>query len=277
MDIKQLHYFYTIVQEGTISKAAKSLHLTQPPLSIQIKLLEEEIGSPLFIRGPRAIQLTETGKLLYTRAQTILSLLDTTAKELEDQKQGNGGTLKIGVVSSVNDQLLRDWIVPFSRQYPNIRYEITESNTYELIDQLSHHLIEIAVVRTPFPSSDALKIKEWKEEPFYLAGTCDPPATLKQLAEQPLIIYRRWKQIFDEYFQAHDLVPNYFCINDDARTSIQWAKENLGLALLPESSLKGANIPCVKLDFNIFSKICILTHKNQYVSTPAQLFLKTFV
>ena len=71
MDLKQLKYFVTVAEEGTISAAAKKLFMSQPPLSIQMKLLEQELGCPLFERGQKHIRLTDTGKLLYDRAQNI--------------------------------------------------------------------------------------------------------------------------------------------------------------------------------------------------------------
>lgn len=83
MDIRQLIYFATIVEEGSISAAAKKLHLSQPPLSYQLKLLEEELHLQLLQRGARGVQLTEAGKVLYKRAQGILELTERTQKELQ--------------------------------------------------------------------------------------------------------------------------------------------------------------------------------------------------
>ena len=74
MEIRTLRYFWTIAEEGTVSKAAEALHITQPTLSRQIKELEEELGTELFIRGRRQIQLTEAGMLLKSRAEEILEL-----------------------------------------------------------------------------------------------------------------------------------------------------------------------------------------------------------
>ena len=68
MDLKQLRYFTTVAEEGTISAAAKKLFMSQPPLSTQMKLLEQELGCSLFERGQKHIRLTETGRLLYDRA-----------------------------------------------------------------------------------------------------------------------------------------------------------------------------------------------------------------
>lgn len=78
MEIKQLEYFRAIVDAGTISGAARNLHMTQPPLSYQIKMLEEELGVKLFVRGAKNITLTEAGKALYIRAGSLLTMADIT-------------------------------------------------------------------------------------------------------------------------------------------------------------------------------------------------------
>ena len=80
MDLKQMEYFITIADAGSISSAAKLLHMSQPPLSIQIKNLEEELGTTLFLRDSRHITLTESGKIFYKRAQGILSLCKATTE-----------------------------------------------------------------------------------------------------------------------------------------------------------------------------------------------------
>ena len=78
MELRQLEYFRAIVDAGTISGAARVLHMTQPPLSYQIKMLEEELQVPLLIRGTKKITLTEAGKTLYEQAGTLLMLADLT-------------------------------------------------------------------------------------------------------------------------------------------------------------------------------------------------------
>ena len=92
MDIRQLLYFTTIAEEGSISAAAKKLHLSQPPLSYQMKLLEEELHLPLIERSARGIALTEAGRVLYKRAQGILELSELTRKEMLAMASGFTGT-----------------------------------------------------------------------------------------------------------------------------------------------------------------------------------------
>ena len=87
MDIKQMLYFKTIVDEGTISKAAIKLHMAQPPLSMQLKSLEEELGTGLLIRGRRHVTLTSAGRLFYRRACQMLALEELTLHEMKNVSQ----------------------------------------------------------------------------------------------------------------------------------------------------------------------------------------------
>jgi len=91
MDIKQLKYFQVIAEEGQITRAAKRLHMAQPPLSQQLKLLEKELGVKLVERERRGIVLTGAGHLLHKRAEHILELMGTTAKELKELDEGYAG------------------------------------------------------------------------------------------------------------------------------------------------------------------------------------------
>ena len=169
MDIRQLIYFATIVEEGSISAAAKKLHLSQPPLSYQLKLLEEELHLQLLQRGARGVQLTEAGKVLYKRAQGILELTERTQKELQAMAGGFAGTLHIGTVSSSGASLL-DWRIPaFHEQYPQIGFAIHEGNTFELMEMLESGLIELAVVRTPF-HDEQVDCRYLQQEPMIAAG-----------------------------------------------------------------------------------------------------------
>ncbi len=100
MDIKQLTYFIAIVEEGTITHAANRLHMAQPPLSTQLKLLEDELGTKLLERGARKIKLTDAGKILYQRAKHIIEITNSTTKEIEEFRKGIQGTLRLGTISS---------------------------------------------------------------------------------------------------------------------------------------------------------------------------------
>ena len=105
MDIRQMKYFKTIVEEGTISKAAKKLHMAQPPLSMQLKQLEEELSVILLKRGNKQIELTEAGNRFYKRCLQILDLTEITKNELKESFQD---VLRIGITSSNGGLIQQD-------------------------------------------------------------------------------------------------------------------------------------------------------------------------
>ena len=88
MDIRQLKYFMAIAEEGQISRAAKRLHIAQPPLSLQLKLLEQDLGVQLIERNTKSLRLTKAGHALYQRAEQIMGLVNTTVKEIREFDEG---------------------------------------------------------------------------------------------------------------------------------------------------------------------------------------------
>ena len=98
MELRTLRYFITVAQELNITRAAEKLNMSQPPLSNQIRGLEEELGVRLFIRGKRRLTLTDEGSLLLRRAVQLLDLADKTRQELATMKDGVSGTICLGMV-----------------------------------------------------------------------------------------------------------------------------------------------------------------------------------
>ena len=292
MDLKQLTYFVTAANEGTISAAARKLHMTQPPLSAQLKLLEEEAGCLLFERGPRSIRLTDAGKMMYERASTLLHMSSLLREELREYRRGGHGTLRLGVVSSVSGTLFCQWFGDFHRLHPDIRFELSEADTYQLLENLRDGLIELAIVRTPFPSGDFLSFPIKKEvitaaghAHFFSAGPeapCSPSETapgtvsLEELSRMPLILYRRWEGVLTGAFHRRNLPFEPFCKNDDARTTAFLADAGVGVGILPESA-----IPLLRHPDTIWkniqhqelsSTISVIQHKNAALSVPARTF-----
>ncbi|MCD8363163.1 MAG: LysR family transcriptional regulator [Lachnospiraceae bacterium] len=283
MDLKQLSYFTAVVEEGTISAAARRLHLTQPPLSAQMKALEEEAGCVLFERGSRQIRLTAAGQMLYGRAQKMLELADITVRELQDYQEGTGGVLRLGVVSSIGSSFLTGAVCSFCTEHPQVNFELTEGNTYQLLDGISSGLIELAIVRSPFPEKGLISIP-LLDEPLLAAGhqkyfSGKDSLTLADLKETPLILYRRWESILLEQFQSAGFQPRVFCKNDDARTSAAWADAGLGVAILPASASCYFHHPDSQVlpveDLKLRSGICLVHSEGAYISAAARAFMQS--
>lgn len=288
MDIRQLLYFTTIAEEGSISAAAKKLHLSQPPLSYQMKLLEEELHLPLIERSARGIALTEAGRVLYTRAQGILELSELTRKEMLAMASGFTGTLHIGTVSSSGASLL-GWRIPaFHQKYPQIGFAIHEGNTFELMEMLESGLIELAIVRTPF-HNDQLNCLYLSPEPMIAAGAASffpagmpsgQPISLELLGHAPVILYRRFEKILLSLCEQKGITPQVFCIADDARTTLMWAEAGLGVAVVPQSAYRimpHHNMVYGELsEEDLHTRIAAVCKKGCSLSWAAQQFLEIF-
>lgn len=240
MNIKQLQYFIAVVREGSFSAAAKSLGISQPPLSSQVKLLEEELGAELLERGCRPVRPTQAGELLYLRACTLTDLASATIEELRGTTGGKE-TLRLGAVTSSAPALLENRLPRFASEHPDVCFSLAEGNTYELIDQLKKGLIDLAVVRTPFREQD-FQCAYLEPEPMAAVGVprffpedAGETLPLSALARSPLIFYRRFEHLLFSAFQENGIVPWVFCKNDDARTTLLWASAGLGVALAPLS------------------------------------------
>lgn len=241
MNLKQLYYFTVIADTGSFTAAAKKLKLSQPPLSKQVMLLEEELETQLMNRNSRKVELTEAGQLLYARAQDILKMVDKASSDIHTLKSCPGGIVKLGTISSSGNMLINHFLQDFCSRYPHVRFEITEANTYELLEKLKNGLIECAIVRTPF-NEEGFHCIYGKPEPLVAVGSPKYFATLPadkiqltDLAGKPLICYRRFDPIISVAFQNIGQTPDIFCKNDDARTCLIWAETGLGIALVPQS------------------------------------------
>ena len=149
MDIRTLSYFVTIAEELNITKAAEKLCMSQPPLSSQMKALEEELDTVLFIRGKRHLQLTESGKLLYRHAKEILSLVNKTSEEIRAMGKGMRGKISIDLVEGSAPIIASSWIETFLSNYSNVEFLVVDGNSDELIAKLRSGLIDMAVITSP--------------------------------------------------------------------------------------------------------------------------------
>ena len=148
MDIRSLRYFLVTAQEKNITKAAEKLFIAQPPLSRQIKLLEEELGVTLFIRGKRQLQLTEEGYYLKQQAEKIIYLLDKTENRLGSMTNSEYGTISLGATETCCVSILSDLIGQFHKLYPHIRFQLWAGDSDELQERLKNNLVDIGISAT---------------------------------------------------------------------------------------------------------------------------------
>lgn len=239
MNLKQLRYFLVVAEEKQITAAAKRLYIAQPPLSYQLKQLEKELGAQLFKRTAHGIELTDVGQIFQSYANEIISLAQNAENQVHKTISGELGTIAIGMASSSTGLIPMNSFNELRKYYPEISFDIYEDNTYGILDKLEKKTIDLGIVRTPY-NQTGLNTKTLTTEKM-MAISVDPDfqqkkeLRIKDLADQPLIIYRRFEDIFNQTFAHHGLKPFYAVKCDDSRTAITWAKRKMGVALVPES------------------------------------------
>ena len=245
MDIKSLYYFVTVAEELNISKAAQKLNLSQPPLSYQIKSLEQELDTVLFISGKRSLKITETGELLYRRAKEILSLMSKAEEEIMSIGKGIKGTISIGLVEGTAPNIAGEWFTGFYRMYPNVRFRITDGNSDDLLEKLRSGLISLAVITHPCDQSFLNSFSVGSEPMVAILNPSHRYASLPgdsirvdQLIGEPLIVPSR-KAVIDriyKWFRAEKSEPNIVCEMDNYLDAAALASRNMGISIFPQTA-----------------------------------------
>lgn len=281
MDLKQLKYFVTVVEEGTISAAAKKLFMSQPPLSTQIKLLEEEFGCLLFQRGQRQIQLTEAGKRLYEKAVILLEISRVTKEEVRECATANAGIIRLGLVSSITFPMATKLVAEFSKLHPEINFQIYESNTYDLIEKLQANIVQLAIVRTPYLEEN-LTVEPLETEALVAIGKASSfpdngaLSTLAGLSAIPIILYRRWEAVIKGEFEKEGLSLSLKCVCDNAGTVVNLVEQGVGVGIVPASAVRLISDPDIVWKqieaCRIESRIDLVSCKNAYLPSYVKEF-----
>ena len=184
MELRYLRYFVAVARERHFTRAAEALGISQPPLSQQIKRLEEEVGTPLFRRLTRGVELTEAGEAFYEDACKILALSDAALEKARGIARGLNGNLSIGITSSdAFHPKIFALIRQFQVQNMAVQVHQVEANMSSLTTMLAEGELDIAFVRLPCVSSKAFELKILDREPMVVALHHDHPlATCDSLA-----------------------------------------------------------------------------------------------
>ncbi|MBQ7523764.1 MAG: LysR family transcriptional regulator [Oscillospiraceae bacterium] len=245
MDLRTLSYFVAVAEELNITKAAERLNLSQPPLSSQMKHLEDELRTTLFLRGKRRLELTESGQLLYRRAKEILSLSQKAEDEILSMSQGMTGTISIGLVEGMAPDIAAEWFVAFNRAHPKVRFRILDGSSDDLIDKLRSGLISLAVITAPYDqqllnafSVGREKIVAFLSKDHPLAQKTGNAIDIADLKNEPLIVPSRRATIemIYKWFREIRSEPKILCEMDSYLDAAALAGRNLGISLFPRTA-----------------------------------------
>ncbi len=149
LSTKSLHYFLQLIDTMNYTQAAQILGITQPALTQQIKKIEHAIGTPLFGQMGKKLYLTEAGKQLQTGAIKLLGTVNSVVSDIQEFTQEDKGHIAIGVLESVNSDILRHFLVKFNQKFPDITINVSYYNRKDLWYNLDNNLIDLALLYVP--------------------------------------------------------------------------------------------------------------------------------
>ena len=191
MTLQQLEYFLAAAEHRSFSAAAEALHMAQPSMSEQIRRLEAELGSPLFVRA-RRLQLTEAGRIFLPEAERTLAAAQEAKDSVREVRELETGTATFGTFGQAPYYLLSDLVQDFRRRYPGVRVRLLGQNSSEVADAVRDGRIEGGLIVLPIDDRGLDVTHAIDEELLYLSKDperVETPMTIERLAEAPLILY----------------------------------------------------------------------------------------
>lgn len=242
MELRQLRYFIAVAEELNFSRAAKRLHITQPPLSMQIQNLENELEVVLFNRTNRSVELTEAGIRFY---QDIVKIIDSLESSIENVKRihrGKLGSLRVGFVGSATYDILPAVLRDFRQQYPDVQVHLSELSTPAQLEALRQNEIDVGVLRPPVPG-DTLHTEIVSIDPCVLAVPKQHPllelkeVTLAELKPYPFVLLspKTWPGLYTEILGlCHPIIQQEAL---EFQTVIGLVAAGIGIAIVPRSAM----------------------------------------
>ncbi len=245
LDFRQLRYFVEIVDAGSLTRAAGSLHVAQSALSQQMASLEESVGVRLLTRSVKGVTATEAGHAVYRHAQTILKL----GAETRDVAQGAGvhasGRVRVGLPSSIAMILAAPMLSEAQKRYPGILVELYESPSTYLAAQLFDERVDLSVVVDKLPHPGLAAIALVDECLYFVQARLSqkPPKTpvmLTDLAGMPMILTTRattLRHMVDAAFREVGVTPHVQAEASSIQTLLTVVAQGSLATLIPFSAL----------------------------------------
>ncbi|RQS05176.1 LysR family transcriptional regulator [Burkholderia sp. Bp8998] len=287
MELRQLRYFLAVADHLHFTEAAARLGIAQPPLSQQILKLEREVGTALFIRHPRRVELTEAGRLLRDSAQRIVDDAQQALVEAQNAGRGETGRLLLGFAgSTVFHPVVASTMQQFRHAYARVVISCEESNSVALLDKVNARKIDAALVRIPLHCGD-LVVEPLVSEDMIAVLPEDHPRSqhkridLADLADDPFITFPRaiGPNLYDSIVgacHAAGFVPSIGMESPQISSAANLVSAGFGVAVVPASirQVQVAGVSYHELRGNPLSTGIALIHRQRERSPAVVNFVR---
>lgn len=246
MDLRHLKYFLAVAEELNIGRAAQRLHISQPPLTRQIKALEDELGVQLFLRTAKGVELTQAGEMFKEEATNIRMLVEAAIDRVQRAGEGRLGRLDVGIFGSAIYDLIPKLLQDFTKKLPGVNVVLHTMNKTEQIEALRQRRITVAFNRMTPPLPDIGRELVATERLFAVLPEDHPLAEMKAvpiraLAPYPLVLFPavgrpNFVDRVLELCKQQGFEPTVSQEVGDAVTGIALVARGFGVTLIPESA-----------------------------------------
>lgn len=214
IDLELYKVFFIVAETKSITKASTILYISQPAITKQIKKLESQLNTTLFIRTNKGMILNECGEKIYIKVKKALSLLEEAERTINEFKDINIGTIKIGTSKTLSKKYLLKYIKKFHNDYPNIIVDIYTEPTKELIKKLKNGTIDLIIGKFPHNKDKELEYKELGKSKYVFASSNNyynfnnKIINAKELEQYPIILQEEpsnSRSSAERYFEQNNL------------------------------------------------------------------------
>jgi DNA-binding transcriptional LysR family regulator len=246
MELRHLHYFVAVAEELHFGRAAERLQMAQPPLSQQIRQLEDELGVQLFYRTKRHVQITEAGYVFLQEARQTLTQAEQAIAAARKASRGELGRLVIGFVGSATSDILPTLIRAFHERYPEVELHLRELTTAQQLRAFRDERIHVGILRPPI-HDDTLRIETVFKEPLIVALPERHPLSsqeqipIEALTREHFILFPRQQGsgLYDQIIslcQRAGFSPQIMQEAIQMQTILGLVASGLGISLVPAST-----------------------------------------
>ncbi|MFG3392370.1 LysR family transcriptional regulator [Streptomyces parvus] len=242
MELRQLEYFLTVVEERSFTRAAERLHVTQPGVSAQIRRLEQTTGQQLLHRSGTAVRPTQAGALLLPYARSALEAVSGGRIALDELAGLVRGRLSLGIVTSCSSVPVADLLADFHRHYPEVEIQLSEAPSDRLTEELRAGTLDVALVGTATGPPQGLRHRVVVDEPIVVGVPAGDPwaaresVPLVELGDRSLICLPRGtgvRTVLEEACEKDGIPLRIAMEAADPHRLVEFAERGLGAAVLP--------------------------------------------
>jgi DNA-binding transcriptional LysR family regulator len=242
MDLRQLEMFHAVAERSGFTPAGAHLHVAQSAISRKVKLLEQELGEPLFQRAHKRVYLTPAGEVMLRYTRRIFQNLRHASLEVSRVARLKRGTVRIGTGMTACMYQLPPVLESFQARYPGVDIKVVTGSTREVLAHIENSVLDVGVVTLPVVSRNLEMVPFATEEMVVVTSPRHPLShkrrslSLADLADQPMILFSEdssTRRLIDQHFQNAGLLPKVAMEAQTVATIKPLVRINLGISILP--------------------------------------------